>query len=269
MRSISIVTTAALSIASLLIIVSTRIADKVQPAAVDTSAFTDELPTTVGFDNPNWKEELAMSELVASTSESIATTSDPLSLLAGSVAQSLFGGYLSLKTHDAYTPERGERLARTVAENITAPALSEPYTLSTLTLDTETSPQRILAYRSDMREALAPLITDEEPEFALLAQYFATKDPAWLERITTAASRYRSAEELVLTVAIPHSAASAHLRALNALRQYAETLERIPPHADDAFAAAALIKALNEGEREMLIAFDLLAKYYVQSIAQQ
>lgn len=218
---------------------------------------------------PDWQDELTASGIAAATTTPNATSTDPLSTLAARVASQLYGGYLSLKQYDQYTPERGERLAQTVAESIKAPTHFVPHTVDELSLDSDSSDARILRYRSDMRIATAPMVTDDMPEFDMFAQYIATKDSSWLQKLTDAAGRYKEVENNMLAMQIPTTAVPEHLRAVNALGAYVDALTQLAQPEGDAFGEAALIKTYNDAEEEMLFSFDALAKYYVRTLAQK
>lgn len=225
-----------------------------------------------GNGTPDWQDELARGGIgsLASSSGSFSTSSDPLSAMGSALTESLIGGYLSLKEADSYTPERGELLASTIASNLRAPTIFVPHTRTELVIDTDTSQVRILEYRADMREALAPMVDIEaEPEFSLFARFIQTGDILWLEKLSEVAVRYRQAENSALAVEIPVSATESHLRVVNALGKYTETLERLVRFANDPLALMALLRTYNEAEREMFLAFDALAKFYVQEVAQK
>ena len=219
---------------------------------------------------PDWQEELFGN--TASTSETFATTTastDPVANFSGAVMQSLVSGYLSLKEYDQYTPERGELLAERLAAQVKAPTIFLPHTESELTLVADTGESQLLRYRADMRVALAPMVDlTAEPEFSLYARYVATNDAAWLDKLAETATRYRTAEKAALEVTVPMSAKDVHLRAINALGKYTETLERLVRFANDPIASLALLRTYNEDEREFLLAFDALAKFYVANVGQ-
>ena len=182
--------------------------------------------------------------------------------------QSVVNGYLSLKSYDAYTPARGEKLADTIAASVRAPQTASSYSVAELTTDTDSSQERILQYRSDMREALAPIVDlNAEREFALFGRFIATGNHEWLDKLSAAAKEYRVAEENMLKVRVPESAGLAHLRALNATGKYAETLERLVRFSNDPLATMALLRTYNDTEREFLLAFDALAKFYVHDVS--
>jgi hypothetical protein len=215
---------------------------------------------------PDWQDELARAGISFEEGTTTATSSDPLISFGESVASALYGGYLSLKQAGNYSPTQGDQLAQNIASQMRAPEVFVPHSVEELHLDERTSSERALAYRSDMREATAPLITNDPPELDLFAKYLLSKDPMWLAQLSSAALRYRETETNMLALSVPRDAAPEHLRALNSLGAYATTLERLSQFGTDALMSVALVKSLNEGEKEMLYAFDSLAKYYVRTI---
>lgn len=223
-----------------------------------------------GNGTPDWQDELVRAGIFSTSSppdaSETATSSDPLSDIGAALAQSLISGYLSLAQYDAYTPERGEQLANTIAENLRAPVTFVPHAVDELSLDPDTSRSRISRYRTDVQLALQPLLTDEEYELTLFAAYIETNDPAWLDRLSKASKNYRAAEENLLAVRVPQDAAPEHLRLANALGAFAETLERMTRFAKDPFASIALLRTYNERERDLDLAFDALVKYYARTI---
>lgn len=270
-----LVSTAALSIAALVVATGVHFGTLHRPRVVDTASLEPvearhyfEITDADGNGKPDWQDKLALSGIVVATTTIAATSTDPLSEMADNVARALYGGYLSLKQSDSYTATRGEELGASVASRIQANEIAAPHTVDELSIDEDTSSKRVIRYRSDMRVALAPMVTDDAPEIELFAQYLQTKDSSWLLALADAAARYRAAEKNMLAVTVPKDAVPEHLRALNALESYAETLERMPRFANDAFASVALLKTYNVNEEEMLRSFDALAQYYVRTIAQ-
>ena len=164
--------------------------------------------------------------------------------MAQNVAEALYGGYLSLKQQDSYTPKRGEELAQRIAQNIRAEEFFVPHMAEEIVLADDTSAAMVLKYRADMRTALAPLLTDAPPEFEYFAEYLQTKDPSSLTPLILAAEGYRAAENNnnMLEVAVPKDAVPEHLRALNALGAYADTVGHMARFSGDAFAAVAILE---------------------------
>lgn len=228
-------------------------------------------PPTQVVANTDWRDELVRLGVVntsPATTDSSSTSTDSLQRLSESVAESLATSYYSLKEYDAYTPERGRQLGADIGVNIRAPSEYVLHGESELSIDPDTSRERVLVYRSDMREALAVLITSSLPEFELFALYIDSKDPRYLDEIRAATERYKSAEYATLGVAVPDDAALLHLRVVNALGSYGTVLDQLIRSADAPFATLAVLRTYNEAEREMLNAFDALATYYARKVIQ-
>lgn len=271
-----ILVTAALSIAGLIIATGVYAGNLAAggKTVIDTDALEpiesrEYLPVDDANNNgiPDWQDELTASGIAAATSTE-PTEDDPLLRMTDSVAGALYGGYLSLKQYGTYSPQEGSALAQNIASNIRAPIIEPPLTVDDI-LTRKNSTEATLEYRAELRTALAPMVTNDPPELEYYAQYISTKDASWLTKLSEAAARYRAARDNMLAVAAPEDAVPEHVRALNALGAYAETLERLARYANDTFASVALLKTLNESEEEMLSAFDALAQYYVRTIAQQ
>ena len=276
-----IAVTAALSVALLIAAGGMQLGKTyAKPLPIDPSTLEPATPPSYvpiedadGNGKPDWQDELTRAGIMPTSTDATSTalaasSTDPLSDIGGAVMQSIINGYMSLKQYDAYTPERGEQLADTIAANLRAPDTFVPHTAEELLLDADTSEARAVRYRSDMRTALAPLITDEEYELTLFAAYIETRDRTWLDRLGRAAERYHAAEANALALRIPKDAAPEHLRVANALGGFADTLERMTHFADDPFASAALLKTYNEREHEFDLAFDALVKYYARIIGE-
>jgi hypothetical protein len=266
---------AALSVAILIAALGSNIGQRVQekrshvmrearePAAAQEYI---ELEDTDTDGKPDWQEELLGSGIIAGVYTSTSSQSDPLTNISGAIMESVMDGYMSLKESGAYTPEKGEQLGETIARNIRAPETFKPYTLDDLSITLASSKQDVLDYRVHMQEALAPTVDpNAEPEFELYARYAATGDASWLEKLSRVAEKYRTAEKNTRAVAVPSSAAAVHVRVVNAIGNYAETLERLVRFANDPIASMALLRTYNEAEREYILAFDVLADFYVEN----
>ena len=213
----------------------------------------------------NWREELALLGIIATSSEEkVATSSDPLSSFGDMVAQEFLYGYASLKGSGAYSPEKGAALGSALGANVRAPSDYSLHSEEELTLDTDTSRTRVLEYRSDMRDALSSLVNGAPPEFETYALYIETKDPERLQELRDSQDRYLAAEADTLQVVVPQDAGELHIRAVNALGSYAHMLDQLIRYADSPFTSLVILRTYNEAEREMLYAFDALSSYYVR-----
>lgn len=279
----SIATTAALSVAILIAAVGSYIGETI--SAREASARTESrapaerqeyvpLSDADGNGTPDWQDELLQGGITAriggvngSSSTSTLAAEDPASSIGSKMIGSLVAGYVSLKEDNAYTPERGANLAETIATNVRAPGISIVHTSDELTLTNRVSQGDILGYRGKMREATGPIVDlDAEPEFTLFARFITTGEASWLTKLSDVARKYRVTETNLLAVAVPQTAAEQHLRVVNAVGRFAETLERLVRFANDPLALMALLRTYNEAEREMFLAFDALAKFYVYEV---
>jgi hypothetical protein len=125
----------------------------------------------------------------------------------------------------------------------------------------------MLAYRSDLRIALQPLLENDGSELEIYGKYVETSDPAHLEKLREAAERYRAAAEAAAAMTVPRDAVSYHKDILNAMEQFAATLDAMAKYADDPFASVALLRSYNAAEARMFTTFDALGNYYGQKIS--
>jgi hypothetical protein len=275
----SIATTAALSVAIFIAASGAYIGDIMRAKYVSAEQAArkpverqeyQRLEDADGNGTPDWQDELLQSGVAFSTTTASTTLSletDPVASIGSALIRSLVSGYTSLKQYDSYTPERGEKLASTLATSFKAPDTTKQHTRTELSIDEEGSLQRMQQYRTDMQIALADIVDlDAEPEFATFARFIQTGDPRWLDKLSESTRKYRIAEASLLKVNVPASAVDVHLRAVNAVAFFAETLERLVRFANDPLATMALLRTYNESEREFLLAFDALAKFYVEKI---
>ncbi len=124
----------------------------------------------------------------------------------------------------------------------------------------------MIRYRSDLREAFAPLLKNTESELEMYAKYVETSDPIHLERLSSAAQNYREAARNTARVTVPRDAINYHLSILNAMAQFAATLDAMAKNADDPFSSVALLRNYNSAEESMLVSFDSLKNYYGQKL---
>ena len=271
--------TAALSLAVLIGAIGIKAGNIMGQSAriVDTSALEpverqNFVPTDDNNRNgvPDWQDELSSAGVAIATTTATSTLgeiTDRLEYVTADVANMLYGGYVSLKQYDSYTPARADELGNRVAASIVAPEDFVPHTVNELQIHDDTSEAQVLKYRSHMREALASMVTSDGPEFELFARYLETRDPLWLQALLDASDRYRIAEEKMLLVQVPKDAASEHLRALNATGAYARTLEHMAAFkSDNAFSYMALLKTHSNNEEQLLTSFNSLAQYYVRKV---
>ncbi len=268
-HSLSITTTASLAIALLITVGGIQLGKMFrvsEPSTTDRERpSTEEITTNA---DREWIAELTRLGIVSTPGEPLSTSTDPVQFIGEIIADQTLNGYLSLKQSGLYSPEEAARVGEQIGANIAPAPTAVLYRTSSLATTADTSPARVITYRGDMRDALSPLVTDEEDELTLFARYLDTLDRTYLERIRASSERYKIAEMNMATIIVPEDGVEVHLRTLNALVSFRNTLERLVLFSDSSLSSLALLRTYNEAEREMLYAFDALARYYVESIDQ-
>jgi hypothetical protein len=135
------------------------------------------------------------------------------------------------------------------------------YASSDVTTVSDTSKDRVLNYRADLRIALEPLLENKHNELELFAQYVDTKDTQYLKDLRAASANYKRAILNTEKVVAPADAASYQAAILTALSEFAATLDALVENAPDPFASAALLHSYLAAQDNMLASFDLIGKY--------
>lgn len=215
------------------------------------------------FSKIDWQSEFAVGAEVATDQGegSGAAQKDGLSNIAGNVTGVLLESYTTLAENGEYTPEIGERIGEDIAASLRAHVSYTAYTTNDLSVDADTSYARMLAYRGDMQIALGPLLKNTEYELNIFASYIETGDTNDLTRLKNTAQNYRDAIANATKVVVPADAVSYHVGILNALSEFASTIDAMAESADDPFAGAALLRTYNTAEQNVLMSFNALAQY--------
>jgi hypothetical protein len=266
-----IITTAGIAAAILLISLGWKLGNSVEKNPDTDLAFerptTEEVLGRVKTPGRAWQEELATLGLISTSTDASAVATSTLTV-ADMISHDFINAYLSLKESGKYSKETAASIGKAIGENVRAPSQFVVHGEGELNKDSDTSRNRALVYRADMRDALAVLITDAPPEFETFGLYVETKNPERLRGLEEAATRYQTAERTLLHVIVPMDAAALHLRAVNALGSYADALNQLIRHADDSLSILAVLRTYNDAERELLYAFDALASYYVRKASE-
>ncbi len=225
--------------------------------AINTSKPLSERASTP-FDSANWQAPLPN---LAESAQKEAD-SDGISNIAGNVVATLVDSYSALQENGEDSPEQRERIAQDIGASLKAKVTHKTYATSDLKTDADTSYDRMLRYRNDLRIALEPLLKNPEYELKLFATYIETGESANTDQLSMAAENYFDASANVAKVVVPTDALSQHLAILNALSEFGATVEAMASHADDPFAAAALLQTYAGSEKKLFSSFDALATYY-------
>lgn len=187
---------------------------------------------------------------------------DGISNIAGNVVGTLLYSYNALNENGAYTPEEGEKIALDIATSLRADVSYKTYASIDIQTDADTSYERMLQYRKDLQIALEPLLENKGYELNIFANYIDTADQSYRDELRASVQNYRTALDNASRLVVPQDAVAHHIAILNALSQFSTTVERMSQHADDAFAAAALLSTYQNSETNLFLSFNQLASYY-------
>jgi len=211
-----------------------------------------------------WQQEMILLGLATSTSPAATSSNDTVAMIGPMVAAQLAGQYAGIQDSGAYSTDALESAAQKVASNLKASVTYRTYTTADIKTDPDTSVARMLTYRSDLRAALAPLVENTTPELELFARYVETNDPEYLTELQHAAANYRIAIAATASLTVPRDAVNYHRGILNAMGEFASTIDSLSIHGADALASAALLRTFNAAEQNMYMSFNSLASYYTQ-----
>lgn len=229
-----------------------------QPSIYTSNADAGEAPAS----DLAWQQEMMLLGLSTTTDPSAPSSTDPLSMIGPIVVGQLVGQYTGLVDSGSYTTELGTQVAESIAPYIKAAISYKTYSKDDLKIDGDTSYDRMLTYRADLRDALAPLMANSQSEFEIYGLYIETGDEAYLDELSSAAENYRSAAKNTANMTIPRDAINYHIAILNAMEQFAATLDAMASKQQDAFASVALLRTYNSAEQAMFNSFDNLGNYY-------
>lgn len=192
----------------------------------------------------------------------ISTSTDPLSQIGPSIMNSLATSYVQMQQNGTYSSENAEAAGKSLAPYLTAGVSYPAFTATDISTDSDTSYTRMMKYRADLRTSLAPLLNNTEPEFEIFAYYVDTHDASYLRKLQQVADDFRAAASSTALVVAPADAVNYHVAILNAMEEFAATLDAMATHADDPFASVALLSGYNKAESDMLASFNSLTIYY-------
>ncbi len=237
------------------------VSDIVQPAVAEVDTVSGAaIPAT----DASWQQELVLLGLATTSETSNASGEDPIAMIGPIVVAQLVGQYAGLVESGTYSEAAGDAVAESIARNVKAVISYKTYTSADVRTDTDISYNRMLEYRSDLRDALAPLLENTESELDIFARYVETSDEAHLKTLAEAAANYDKALTNAAAVVAPRDAINYHLDVLNALSLFDATLDAMAGNTLDEFATVALLRSYNTAEQKMFYAFDALGNYYGQ-----
>lgn len=154
--------------------------------------------------------------------------------------------------------------AADTAADIVPTLSAKTYSRDSIPFDPDTSLQRVLSYRSDLRTALAPLLNNTTPELDIYAQWIQTGDDRYLAQLRQIADDYDRARDAAEKVRVPADGVGFQIGILDALSQFSAALRSLADNAKDPVASLTLLRTYNMAEQKMFTAFNALAVYSSQ-----
>jgi hypothetical protein len=253
--------TAAISVVALLAIVGWDIARTVREKSAATD-FVAQVSSDASASEPQNAAAAQRFFAAEASSSGAASSTDLISDIGPAVMDSLENSYAQMQAQGTYTTAAGEAAAQDLAPLVDAQVSYQTYSAADIKTDPDTSYDRMLTYRERLRIALAPLLKNTEPEYEIFAYYVQTKDPTYLAKLSAVAQNYRDAASSSAQVVVPQDAVSYQVAILNAMEEFAATLDAMAAHADDPFASVALLRTYDQAQNDMLTSFNNLATYY-------
>lgn len=186
--------------------------------------------------------------------------------IGAGMVSALLGTFTTLQQNGRYTPQAGEKAAEEIGSSVRPSVPSITYDIESVLPDSDTSSSRVLTYRTDLQTSLKPLLLNDEAEYVIFGRYTETGDKNDLIKLQRYASNYRAAASNAATLVVPADARSVHVALLNALQQFAATLDALSTHTNDPFASAALLVTYNNAEDGVRESFAGLVSYFKQKL---
>ena len=196
------------------------------------------------------------------TSDTSATSSNDVDHLAPNVVGQLATHYMVMQQQGTYTADAGAQVATAMAPNVKVDVPFKTYAVSDIKTSPDTSYAAMMKYRADLQVSLTPLLKNSIPEITIFGLYTSTKDTKYLTQLNSIAQNYRDAADATAKIAVPADAAPYQLDILNAMQEFASTLNELTSHVDDPITTAALLRSYNQAEQDMLTSFNSLTTYY-------
>jgi hypothetical protein len=201
---------------------------------------------------------------LSTTISGTATSSDISPLGAAIVSRAILA--YDGATKDGASAQAGIDAVQKLGASIDPGVTFTTYSTTDVKTNADSSKDRVLAYRADLRVALEPLLENKYFELDLFAQYVETKDLKYLNDLLAASANYRRAITNTLAVTVPSDAASYHAAILTSMSQFAATLEALVENASDPFASTALLKSYTVAQDNMVVSFNAIGAYAARKV---
>lgn len=212
-----------------------------------------EEPSTAPVFARAYTQSLAAEDiaLIASTTDATSTTP-----LGDAILEQFVSRYATLAARGTDV----NTIARSATDIVPRVPVSshDPALIPT---DADTSLARVLTYRSELRDALAPLLNNTDPELDIYAQWIDTGDKKHLERLDAIADDYEKAVTQARILRVPADAVHLQAGILDAMSEFSLALRALARNAEDPIASLTLLRTFNAAEEKMFTAFNALGIY--------
>lgn len=207
-------------------------------------------------------------------------TDDPLVELAANANGNSFDGVTPLgaqvlaqtivafdrAVQQSSSTEAGIAAVKNLGAQIQLPLDYHSYSVGDIKTVSDTSKDRMLSYRADLRVALEPLLLNKEYELDIFAKFVESKDAKYLSDLRVVSQNYRQAIARMENVVAPADAAFYHASILTALSEFSATLDALADNATDPLASAALLRNFVGAQNDVVTSFDAIGKYAYQKL---
>ena len=182
--------------------------------------------------------------------------------ITNTVATQLLNAYTdNISQNGSYSNSEGAKAAEQIASSILPQVSYTRVSSSDVHTDPDISKERVLAYRADLRVALEPLLLNKDMELEIFGRFVESGETAYLDALRNAAVNYRKAAANAAALKVPVDAAVYHAAILNAMNEFAATLDALATNAADPFASAAYLKTYNQAQADILASFGGIGAY--------
>lgn len=253
--------TAVLSVLVLLGATAWKITDAIHAHNETLSVSSANTVSATGAQNPS---SYASTNNDSSPDPTPTAADDPYAPahIGDNVASVLAADYQIMQQNGTYTADQKAQVAQALGANLKASVTYKSYTSDSIKIDSDTSYARMLSYRTDLQTSLAPLMKNTTPEIDLLTKYVQTNDPTYLTEIQKVSGNYKLAVAKTALVVAPGDAGAVHIGILNAMQEFAATLDQMVASANDPFTEATLINTYMQAQQDMFSSFNNLYGYY-------
>lgn len=249
----SIAITAVLSVMLLLGAILWKMEEPATPVTAPTSATASTTPNTDA--STTAPEDDAINELLNASSSGITP-------LGAEVMGQMSNAYADATKDGPLTNTSAATAAQEILANIRPDITYRHFTAADVLAESDDSKAAVSKYRSDLQVSLKPLMSITELELATYGRYVQTKDTTYLTQLQNDAGKYRAAIDATALVKVPSDAVDVQVGILNAMGEFAGTLDALVQNASDPLASAMLLKNYNRAQNDMMSSFNALAAYY-------